>query len=261
MYEAHELSDKQLTEVEQKYHAYLQTRIELSREKVCASMGRMKVISPKHVFLLSYPEIIREVGLPCTYDTMACESKNGDLKRKLKAANNSINSLTTIMRVDGDKQASLCHSGWYSKQTISITATSNDQENLEFQQLAKTGLIASNEGYIFADTAEVCHVTLRGGSNQAILVHKSDCTDFEIGLVKQIVVPRSSLDHKEVGILYESTKKTFLPNYGVYSVKKTGVRDIVRWKHLADFKTLYVYSLPEFENQLFCSLPNIPVLF
>ena len=118
---AETLSENQLIDLDHEISMYLDLRIALKieTEKVfhkekktdttqfehlgdLTSKVQWPVIKPKHTFLLSYVQIIKEVGSLVHGSTLRLESKNGALKRRARQSNNYKNITATILRSENE---------------------------------------------------------------------------------------------------------------------------------------------------------------
>ena len=88
------LTDTQVCEMQDVIEEYLNTRIAVARDidgvdadglEEPGVMGAENVLKPKHVVLLEYPSLVRQLGPLSFYATFAAESKNGAMKEYMRS--------------------------------------------------------------------------------------------------------------------------------------------------------------------------------
>ena len=173
-------------------------------------------VSPKHIFVLSYPSIMKKNGVVNQTHTNRAEAKNGQLKRKARLGNNAKNLPLTILRADNQFHATCLQKGVLSGIEVEVvkegvTLSSDDGF---FQWVREQRL----DDYILADNVDVRQVKYTNNSMSVLL--KADSMTNAFAIIKKIAVERKGAGHKPiVKLLYQKTFAEYLPLLGIYKLQ------------------------------------------
>ena len=256
---AEHMSEAQVVELNDKYLDYLDIRISLSKdseinetvvstdeensdeEKACnrtkprrRSNKVWPAISPKHTFVCHYPSIIRRVGCVSLLHTNRAESKNGQLKRRTRMANNSRNVPLTVLRADNEFHASNALSGAFTDPLVQVpnSITLSQQDDVYDWLQEQHGEFFS-VNYTFA--SQVTYKQQRYTTDQVLITGATEeSTDF--GQIQNF-----SICHTEHGTQVNAVcmhlKSSYCEEMGVYITSPTN-----KSYFLQDLSTLLVFQ-------------------
>ena len=218
------------------------------------------VVKPKHIFLLSYPAIIRQVGSLSHTRTLRPEGKNGTLKRRVKRGNNFKNVKKTILRGENEYQASITQRGAFVESECIVGSEIKLNPNSPV-------LHYINEHFWHSDGVCVDSITYKNTyfcteNNHSVLIYNAEKTSFCVGIIRKLIVKVLSKGEFKVTVVYQKSNILFLEKFGVYSVSKIEEFGHVPIEDLADYYPLYLCLLHPFSesSQLYLSLRQSPLI-
>ena len=217
-------------------------------------------LKPKHIFLLSYGDIIREAGSLIHASSIRPECKNGQLKRNAVKGNNFKNIKYSMMRSENEAQAVHSYKGAYVEPelTIGLDSVISDQELTSYIE----NNFPSCNGH-FTDTITYRGTLYSNQNQQTVLIYNEDKSSFEIGLIRKILVRNFSESNQEIILIHQKYEKNFCPEFGIYRVKSTETFSHTCITQIADYYPHYLVEVVSSTNnvsELYISLRQCPLL-
>ena len=218
-------------------------------------------VSPKNVFLLSYPDMIREVGALANYSTIRFEGKNGVVKRMAKLANNTKNIVATIIRQENEFIAAATHRGIFSESRLAIASSEKVPKDSDVDSFIEEAFGANwKNRFLSADDITYKGTKYSNQSNHSVLLHQQNQTEFGVGVIRKIIIPNNESFNTVVPlVVYQETEKQVVENLGVYQIEMKDSFSFVSIEALAHYFPLYLFQTENTED-LFLTLKCQPYL-
>ena len=217
-------------------------------------------LKPKHIFLMSYGDIIREAGSLIHASSIRPECKNGQLKRSAVKGNNFKNIKFTMMRSENEAQAVHSYKGAYLEPelTVGLDSVISNQDLMSYVE----NNFSSCNGH-FADTITYRGTLYSNQNHQTVLYYNKDKSSFEIGLIHKIFVRNISESNQEILLIHQKYEKNFCSQFGIYRAKPTKIFSHTCITQIADFYPLYLFQVDSSTNnvpELYLSLRQSPLI-
>ena len=251
---ADRLSERQVRQLEKLILDMLDLRIKLNAKRD----GRKLImpyefswITPKHVFLLQYPKIIRHSGTLKQYSTIRKESKNGELKRQAQIGKNKKNHLASLLNSENKLQAASSYDGKYCEMHLTIVEPCQEPDVSVSQYIE--GVWGNRCSFTHANRICFKGVEYTNRNHHAVLVYVDGKQDFSFGVIRQLL----TMSDGEPTIVFEETDKKLVAELGVYEVEMKGQLGHAKITDLAHYNPRYLY---ETRNKFLMTLSCMPYL-
>ena len=120
----------------------------------------------------------------------------------------------------------------------------------------------SQTNNIFADTIEYKKIYYSAYNHHSVVLHNEEGTDFEMGIIRKIMINHNGKDKEKITIIYQRTVKDKIDKLGIYKVSTSDEFNHICITKLAHYYPIYLYckqksgKLPE----LYLTLRTSPLL-